>query len=66
MGRNKIKQLREAIPLSITQLARMPGLVPQTIAKMEKGLPMRKNSELKVAKALQMQYEEVFILDDNV
>ena len=66
MRKNKIKQLREAIPLSIAKLARMAGLVPQTIAKMEKGLPTRRNSELKVAKALQKKYEEVFILDEDM
>jgi DNA-binding XRE family transcriptional regulator len=41
-------------------LARKAGLTPQTISKMEKGLSTRKNSELKVAKALQKPYEEVF------
>jgi DNA-binding XRE family transcriptional regulator len=66
MRKNKIKPLREAIPLSITKLARMAGLVPQTIAKMEKGLPTRRNSKLKVAKALQKKYEEVFISDNDM
>jgi len=58
--KNRVKQFREAIPLSISGLARQAGLTQQTIAKMEKGLPTRKNSELKVAKALQKQYEELF------
>jgi DNA-binding XRE family transcriptional regulator len=58
--KNKVKKFREAIPLSISELARKAELTPQTIAKMEKGLSTRKNSELKVAKALQKQYEEVF------
>lgn len=58
--KNRVKKFREAIPLSIAELARKAELTPQTIAKMEKGLPTRKNSELKVAKALQKQYEEVF------
>ena len=60
MRKNKVKKFREAIPLSMSELARKAQLTPQTIAKMEKGLPTRKNSELKVAKALQKQYEEVF------
>lgn len=47
--KNRVKQFREAIPLSTSELARKAGLTPQTIAKMEKGLPTRKNSELKVA-----------------
>jgi len=58
--KNRVKKFRESIPLSISELARKAELTPQTIAKMEKGLPTRKNSELKVAKALQKTYEEVF------
>ena len=58
--KNQVKKFREAIPLSMSELARKAELTPQTIAKMEKGLSTRKNSELKVAKALQRSYEEVF------
>ena len=58
--KNKVKKFRESIPLSVSQLARRAELTPQTVAKMEKGLPTRKNSELKVAKALQKSYEDVF------
>ena len=58
--KNQVKKFREAIPLSMSELARKAELTPQTIAKMEKGLSTRKNSELKVAKALQRPYEEVF------
>jgi DNA-binding XRE family transcriptional regulator len=66
MRKNKIKQLREAIPLSMAELARRAGLAPQTLAKMEKGVPTRRTSELKVAKALQKKHEEVFISDVDV
>ena len=58
--KNRVKKFRESIPLSISELARKAEITPQTVAKMEKGLPTRKNSELKVAKALQKTYEEVF------
>ena len=58
--KNKVKEFREEIPLSISELAKRAELTPQTIAKMEKGLPTRKNSELKVAKALNKKYNEVF------
>ncbi|MHB8139261.1 MAG: helix-turn-helix transcriptional regulator [Smithellaceae bacterium] len=58
--KNKVKKFRESIPLSVSELARKAELTPQTIAKMEKGIPTRKNSELKVAKALQKNHEEVF------
>jgi DNA-binding XRE family transcriptional regulator len=60
MRKNRVKEFREEIPLSIAELAKRAQLTPQTIAKMEKGLSTRKNSELKVAKALQKQYKEVF------
>lgn len=60
MRKNRVKNFREAIPLSIAELARKAELTPQTVAKMERGLSTRKNSELKVAKALQKRYEEVF------
>jgi DNA-binding XRE family transcriptional regulator len=63
MTKNKVKQFREAIPLSIAELARRAGLAPQTVTKMEKGLPTRKYSELKVAKALQKKYKDVFLSD---
>jgi len=59
--RNKVRHFRESIPLSIAELARRAGLAHQTVTKMEKGLPTRKYSELKVAKALQKEYEEVFL-----
>ncbi len=58
--KNRVKKLREEVPLSIAELARKAELTPQTIAKMEKGLPTRKNSQLKVAKALNKKYNEVF------
>lgn len=58
--KNQVKKFRETIPLSIAELARKADLTPQTISKMEKGLATRKNSELKVAKALQKPHEEVF------
>ncbi|HNZ11353.1 MAG: helix-turn-helix protein [Deltaproteobacteria bacterium ADurb.Bin151] len=58
--KNRVKKYRESIPLSISELARKAELTPQTIAKMEKGIATRKNSELKVAKALQKKHEEVF------
>ena len=64
MLKNRVKKFREEIPLSISELARKAELTPQTIAKMEKGLPTRKNSELKVAKALQKKYKEVFLKDN--
>ena len=60
MKRNKVRHFREAIPLSIIQLARRAGLAYQTVSKIERGLPTRKHSQLKVAKALNKKHEDVF------
>jgi len=57
---NRVKELREANAWSIAELARKAGLVPQTVSKMEKGVPTSRNSQLKVAKALGKNFEEVF------
>jgi DNA-binding XRE family transcriptional regulator len=40
--KNKVKYFREAIHLCMSELARRTGLTPQTIAKIEKGLPQGK------------------------
>jgi DNA-binding XRE family transcriptional regulator len=60
MKTDKLRHFREAIPLSIAELARRAGLAYQTISKMEIGLPTRKHSQLKVAKALNKNHEDVF------
>jgi DNA-binding XRE family transcriptional regulator len=64
--KNRVKEFREAIPLSLTELARKSGLTQQTISKMEKGLTTNRNSGLKVAKALQKRYEELFYEKDSI
>jgi DNA-binding XRE family transcriptional regulator len=58
--KNRVKEFREFNAWSIAELARRAGLVPQTIAKMERGTPTSRNSKLKVAKALEKKFEEVF------
>ena len=60
MKRNKVRHLREAIPVSIIELARRVGLAYQTVSKMERGLPTRKHSQLKVAKALNKKHKDIF------
>ncbi|MGB9715122.1 MAG: helix-turn-helix transcriptional regulator [Thermodesulfovibrionales bacterium] len=64
-GFNKVKEFREMAALSIAELARRAGLVPQTISKMERGIATSRNSKLKVAKALGKRFEEVFPSDDK-
>lgn len=60
MNGNKVKKFREANAWSIAELARKAGIVPQTVSKMEKNASTSRNSQLKVAKALDKKYEELF------
>jgi DNA-binding XRE family transcriptional regulator len=59
-NKNKVRDFREANAWGIAELARRAGVVPQTVSKMERGLPTNRNSQLKVAKALGKKHEEVF------
>ncbi|MBN2808145.1 MAG: helix-turn-helix transcriptional regulator [Deltaproteobacteria bacterium] len=60
MEQNKVQDLREHNAWSIAELARKAELAPQTVSKMEKGVKTAKNSKLKVAKALGVQFDEIF------
>ncbi|MCD6429626.1 MAG: helix-turn-helix transcriptional regulator [Deltaproteobacteria bacterium] len=60
MEHNKVQDLRETNAWSIAELARKAGLAPQTVSKMEKGVKTAKNSKLKVAKALGVQFDDLF------
>lgn len=62
--KNRVKEFRELNAWSIAELARKAEIVPQTVSKMEKGIATSRNSKLKVAKALEKKYQEVFPLDD--
>ena len=59
-NKTRVRDFREANAWSIAELARRAGIVPQTVSKMERGLPTNRNSQLKVAKALGKKHEEVF------
>ncbi|MDA8240881.1 MAG: helix-turn-helix transcriptional regulator [Nitrospiraceae bacterium] len=60
---NKVKDLREANAWSIAELARRADIVPQTVAKMEKGIATSRNSQLKIAKAFGKKHIDVFPMD---
>lgn len=60
MVENRLEEFREANAWSKAELARKAGVVPQTISKMENGVPTSRNSQLKVAKALGKPHHEVF------
>jgi DNA-binding XRE family transcriptional regulator len=62
---NKVKELRELNAWTIAELARLSGLTPQTVTKIENGAKTRKNSQLKVSKALGKKYEDVFGTDER-
>ena len=60
MTKNKVQEFREANAWSIAELARRAGLAPQTVSKVEKGMPTAKNSKLKIAKAFGKKYDQIF------
>ena len=60
MDKNLVKELREANAWSIAELARKASLAPQTVSKVEAGKPTAKNSKLKIAKAFEKKYNQIF------
>lgn len=58
---NHVKEFREKLKAwRIAELARRAGVSAQVVSKAEKGLPISRPSELKIAKALDKSHEEVF------
>ena len=57
---NNVRKYRENLAWTKAELARKANVTPQTVARMEKNLPTRRDSELKVAKALEKSHEKVF------
>ena len=60
MAINRVKEYREKKAWSKAKLARLAGVVSQTIAKMESGVPTTRVSQLKVALALDEKHADVF------
>jgi DNA-binding XRE family transcriptional regulator len=60
MGKNRLKEFRESMAWSISELARKADLTPQTVTKMEKGERTTRNSRIKASKALGKKPEEIF------
>jgi len=60
VNKNKVETLREEKTWSLAKLAREAGITYQTVSKMEKGIPTSRLSELKVAKALGKEHNDVF------
>jgi len=63
MDRNNVRKLREAKMISKAELARMAGISPLTIDRIEKGKPCRMATKRKILLALGLnvhQKEKVF------
>jgi DNA-binding XRE family transcriptional regulator len=52
MGRNKLKETRESLLMSKTELARQANVSPITISRIEKNLPCRMETKRKILLAL--------------
>ena len=56
MDENNVKKIREAKMLSKTELARIAGLSPLTIDRIEKGKPCRMATKRKILLALGLKF----------
>jgi DNA-binding XRE family transcriptional regulator len=56
MDENNVKKIREAKMLSKAELARMAGLSPLTIDRIEKGKPCRMATKRKILLALGLKF----------
>jgi len=52
MGKNKLKETREALLISKAELARQANVSPITISRIEKGMPCRMDTKRKILLAL--------------
>lgn len=58
MGRNAVKEIREDLLISKTELARKAGLSPITIGRIEKGMDCRMETKRKLLLALGLDLSE--------
>lgn len=52
MGKNSLKEIRESLLMSKTELARKANVSPITIARIEEGKPCRMETKRKIILAL--------------
>jgi DNA-binding XRE family transcriptional regulator len=52
MGKNKLKEIRESMLMSIAELARKANVSPITINRIEKNMPCRMETQRKILLAL--------------
>jgi DNA-binding XRE family transcriptional regulator len=55
---NKLRELRESMLMSKTELAKQADVSPITISRIEKGLPCRMETQRKILLALGMQLSD--------
>lgn len=58
MIRNKLKELRESLMMSKTELAKNANVSPITISRIERGMPCRLETQRKILLALGMQLSD--------
>ena len=58
MAKNKLKEMRESLLMSKTELARQAAVSPITVSRIEEGLPCRMESQRKILLALGLQLSD--------
>jgi len=56
--RNKLREMRESLLMSKTELAKRADVSPITISRIEKGLPCRMETQRKILLALGMRLSD--------
>jgi DNA-binding XRE family transcriptional regulator len=62
---NRLKEVRESLLVSKAELARKANISPITIARIEKGLPCRMETQRKILLALGLQLSEKHKIFNN-
>ena len=52
MGKNSVREIREALMMSKAELSRKANVSPITLARIEKGMPCRMDTKRKILLAL--------------
>ena len=58
MAKNSLREIRESLLMSKTELARNAKVSPLTIDRIEKGMPCRSETKRKIIEALGMDLSE--------
>ena len=58
MAANRLRQIRESLPMSKSELARKAGISPITVTRIESGKPCRPETRRKIILALGMNLSD--------